>query len=103
MYLLLAGSVRIANIGVTAGPGAVLGEIGIFAPSGKRMDTAICETDVELGVIDHSRIVQLYYQNPKFGFYLIRLVIQRQEENYARLLQMSAPPSTKDPPPATVP
>jgi CRP-like cAMP-binding protein len=103
MYLVLAGSIRVAEIGVTVGPGAVLGEIGIFAPSGQRMDTAVCETPVELGVIEHDTIVQLYYQNPRFGFYLIRLVIQRLEEDYARLREASARPSAKGPPPAAAP
>jgi CRP-like cAMP-binding protein len=100
MYLVLAGSIRVADIGVTLGPGAVLGEIGIFAPSGQRMDTAVCETPVELGVIEHDKIVQLYYQNPEFGFSLIRLVIQRLEDDYARLRQAPAPPPTEGPPPA---
>jgi len=29
--------------------------------------------------------VQLYYQNPSFGFYLLKLVINRLLENYSKL------------------
>lgn len=100
MYLVLAGSVRVVDIGVTTGPGAVLGEIGIFAPSRRRMDTAVCATDVELGVVEYDRILQLYHQNPRFGFHLIRLVIQRLEEDHARLRKGSAALPSGDPPPA---
>jgi hypothetical protein len=46
MYMLLRGSVRLMNVGVTIHPGTV-SEIGIFAPSRQRMDTAICESDVD--------------------------------------------------------
>jgi hypothetical protein len=30
---------------------------------------------------DQDEVVRLYYQNPEFGFYLIRLVIRRLLEN----------------------
>jgi hypothetical protein len=49
------------------------------------MATATCETDVDLAVIANDKVLQLYHQNPKLGFYLIRLVIQRLLENYVNL------------------
>lgn len=84
MYIVLSGSVRLVDVGVTVHPGAVIGEIGIFAPSGQRMDTAICESDVELASISNDRVWQLYHQNPKFGFYLIKLVIDRLLQNFSK-------------------
>ena len=82
MYLALSGSIRLAGVGVSLGPGSVIGEIGIFSPQGQRMDTAICEADGELGVIADEKVLQLYYQNPAFGFYLVKLVTHRLLENY---------------------
>jgi len=82
MYLALRGSIRLARVGVSLGPGSVIGEIGIFSPQGQRMDTAICEADGELGVIADEKVLQLYYQNPAFGFYLVKLVTHRLLENY---------------------
>ncbi len=84
LYFILNGSIRLADVAISVGPGNVLGEIGIFAPTAERMDTAICETDVEVGVIGNDKVLQLYHQNPKLGFYLIRLVIARLLENYAK-------------------
>jgi len=82
MYLALSGSIRLAGVGVSLGPGSVIGEIGIFSPPGRRMDTAICEADGDLGVIADEKVMQLYYQNPTFGFYLVKLVTHRLLEDY---------------------
>ena len=85
MYLLLGGSIRLADVSVSLGPGSLIGEIGIFSPNGRRMDTAICEIDCDLGVIAHDKVVELYYQNPSFGFYLLRLMTHRLLQNYYKL------------------
>jgi CRP/FNR family transcriptional regulator, cyclic AMP receptor protein len=91
LYLTLSGSIRLVDIGVTVGAGSVLGEIGIFAPTRERMDTAVCETDAELGVIDHDKVWQLYHQNPRFGRYLITLVVQRLVDDYVKLRDLRLP------------
>jgi len=85
MYMLLKGSIRLMDVGVTIHPGTVIGEIGIFAPSRQRMDTAICESDVEVATISNDKVLQLYHQNPKFGFYLINLVTDRLLQNFSKV------------------
>ena len=84
MYLILEGSVRLVELDVTLGPGALLGEIGVFAPDNRRTGTAVCETAVEIGAITDAKVLQLYYQNPTFGFYMFRLVLQRMLETERR-------------------
>lgn len=84
MHLILAGSVRIVEIGVVLGPGAFVGEMGVFGPNHRRTGTAVCETEVEIGSISDQQAVQLYYQNPAFGFHLFRLVVQRVLESERR-------------------
>jgi hypothetical protein len=37
----------------------------------------VCDTDGELYHMTDEMIFQLYYQNPKLGFYLMRLVTER--------------------------
>ena len=81
MYLILKGSIRLEELGVTIGPGTLVGEIGLFAPDNRRTATAVCESDVEVGAITDQKVLQLYHQNPTFGFYLFRLVIGRMLEN----------------------
>jgi len=86
----LKGSIRLMDVGVTIHPGTVIGEIGIFAPSRQRMDTAICEGDVEVATISNDRVRQLYHQNPKFGFYLINLVTDRLLQNFSKVRSAAA-------------
>jgi CRP-like cAMP-binding protein len=51
--------------------------MGLFSSNHKRSATVVCDTDVELLAISKSNVMQLYYQNPKFGFYLVQLVTDR--------------------------
>ena len=85
LYLVFSGSVRLLDLAVEIGPGKMLGEVGIFAPTHQRMDTAVCETEVELGALATEKVLELYHQDRRFGFYLIRLVSQRLLEDYASL------------------
>jgi hypothetical protein len=85
MYLTLAGSIRLVELGLTVGAGSVLGEIGVFGPRQERMDTAVCETDAEIGVMDNDKVLELYHQNPKFGRYLMALVIKRLLDDYVKV------------------
>jgi CRP/FNR family cyclic AMP-dependent transcriptional regulator len=75
--MILSGSVRVTEIGVVLGPGSLIGEVGVFAPDRCRTGTAVCDTDVEIGSISDERLLQLYMQEPTFGLYLMRLVVQR--------------------------
>ena len=84
MSLILKGTVRLVEIGVALGPGEILGEIGVFTPDSRRTGTAVCESDVEIGVISDAKVMQLYFQNPTFGFYMFRLVVRRLLENQRR-------------------
>ena len=88
LYVMLRGSIRLVDVGVTVGSGSVLGEIGVFGPRNQRMDTAVCETDVELGAIANDKVLELFHQNPKFGRYLMTLVIQRLLDDYAKVRDM---------------
>ena len=74
LYVLAAGTVRLPDVGKTLTAGAVFGEVGLFAPNGTRSTTAVCEGDCRLYSIVKHRVLELFYQDPRFGFFLIRLV-----------------------------
>lgn len=57
--------------------------MGLFAAEGKRTFTAVCEVDSRLLTITKQKTLELYYQNPKFGMFLIRLVSDYARENAA--------------------
>jgi CRP/FNR family cyclic AMP-dependent transcriptional regulator len=89
MFYLASGTMKIVEIGKTIGPGAVLGEIGIFARDQKRTATVECVDDCEIYEISESRTKQLYFQNPAFGFAVMKVVIGRLAEN-ASVQQVAA-------------
>ena len=69
LYLLSRGSIRLPEINVLVREeGAIVGEIGLFAPTHARTTGAICETDVVALVLTEDKVLQLYYQDPRFGF-----------------------------------
>jgi len=77
LFYVASGDVRMAEIGQRVGPGELIGEIGLFSPEKKRTQTVVCVTDSELYDMTDEMIFQLYYQNPKLGFFLMRLVAER--------------------------
>jgi CRP/FNR family transcriptional regulator, cyclic AMP receptor protein len=83
-FLILSGSVRVVELGVTLGSGALLGEVGVFAPGHRRTGTAVCETDVEVGSISDEKLLQVFFEDPAFGLQLTRLVVQRMLVGEAR-------------------
>ena len=48
---------------------------------------------MEIGAITDQKVLQLYHQNPTFGFYLFRLALQRMFPRPLPPLSLSSPPS----------
>jgi len=74
---IASGEVKVQEHGQILGSGELIGEIGIFSPEKTRTQTIVCETDGELYHMTGEMIYQLYYQNPKLGFYFMRLIVER--------------------------
>ena len=79
-FYVLSGEVEIVEIHKIVGSGTLLGEIGLFTNDGRRTMTARCKTDVQSATITYDQFKELYFQNPQFGFYLLRLVVARLHE-----------------------
>ncbi len=77
MFLVQSGVLRLQNLDKELRAGDLLGEIGVLSPNNMRTDTAVCVESGELHTISQSQVLQLYFQNPEFGFFLIRLVTRR--------------------------
>jgi CRP/FNR family cyclic AMP-dependent transcriptional regulator len=74
LYLVEEGTVVFPELGRRLSKGAVFGEVGLFAPHSVRSASAVCEDDCRLYAITKEKVLELYYQNPRFGFFLIRMV-----------------------------
>ena len=75
LYIVKSGRVRFPEVAREAGPGDVFGEVGLFAPQGVRLSSAVCEEPCELAALTREKVLELYYTNPRFGLFLIRLVV----------------------------
>jgi hypothetical protein len=85
MFFVVSGRLRLRDSGVELRTGAVVGELGLLAPGRRRTQTLECTEDAELLRIGYDRVEQLYFQNPKSGFYFLRLTTARLFENLAAL------------------
>ena len=87
LYYLLDGELEVTDLNKVLKSGAVVGEIGVFAPNQLRTATIVCRTDCTLFELTESRAKQLYFQDRSFGFAVLRLIIARLVENNERLMQ----------------
>ena len=85
MYCVLEGRLRLRETGLELGPGAVVGEMGLLSPDNRRTQTLECVEAGTLLSIGYDELRQLYFQNPAFGFYFLRLTSGRLFQNMAAL------------------
>src|SRR5829696_8729981 len=74
LYVVESGRVVFPELRKQASTGEIFGEVGLFAPQQARTVTALCEEDCRLASITRDEVLELYDENPRFGFFLIRLV-----------------------------
>jgi len=85
MYFLVSGRLHLKEINLDVVPGSVVGELGMLAPERKRTQTLTCTENGAVLEISYEKIEELYYQNPKFGFFFLRLSTARLFDNIKRL------------------
>jgi len=76
MYVA-SGKLKLQGIDHSIGPGELIGEIGLFSAEKVRTMTVVCDTDCELYHMTDQQIYRLYYQNPKLGFFFMKLIVER--------------------------
>ena len=85
MFYTVSGNFLIKEIGIELPPGRILGELGFIDPNNKRTATVVSLENGEVLTITYDRLLELYFQNPEFGYYFLRLTTERLMENIARL------------------
>lgn len=85
LYFVVGGRLHLDEINIDIMPGAVVGEFGMLAPERTRTQTLTCTESGAVLEISYEKIEQLYYQNPTFGFYFLRLSTARLFDNIKRL------------------
>ena len=77
MIYLKSGTLRLVEHQEQLAPGSLIGEIGLFSPDNRRTLTVDCATDCTLYSLTTEAMAQLYYQNPKLDFHIMRLIVAR--------------------------
>ena len=85
MFLTVTGKYLVTEINVELPPGRILGELGFLTPSNKRTASVECIEDGAVLTIAYDRLLEIYFQNPEFGYYFLRLSTDRLLQNIARL------------------
>jgi CRP/FNR family transcriptional regulator, cyclic AMP receptor protein len=85
MYYSVSGRYRLSEIGIEIPAGQVFGDLGLLAPGNRRTQTIECLEDGEVLTAGYQQVKELYFQNPQFGFYFLRLTSERLFENISRL------------------
>jgi CRP-like cAMP-binding protein len=67
-----------------------MGELGFLTPDKRRTATIECIEDGQVLAITYDRLLEIYFQNPQFGYYFLVLTSQRLLENIARLEEIIA-------------
>jgi Cyclic nucleotide-binding domain len=85
MFLTVTGKFLVKEIKVELPPGRLMGELGFLSPDNKRTATVECLEDGHVLTITYEKLLEIYFQNPQFGYYFLVLTSQRLLENNARL------------------
>ena len=62
-----------------------MGEFGFLTPDNRRAATIECIEDGHVLTITYEKLLEIYFQNPQFGYYFLVLTSQRLLENISRL------------------
>lgn len=87
MHYSVSGRYRLCEMGIEIPTGHVFGDLGLLAPGNRRTQTIECIEDGEVLTATYQQVKELYFQNPQFGFYFLRLTSERLFDNIKRLEQ----------------
>src|SRR5437588_5739741 len=90
MLLTVTGRFLVKEIGVAVPPGRLMGELGFLSPDNRRTARIECTEDGQALTITYEKLLEIYFQNPQFGYYFLVLTSQRLLENISRLETMAA-------------
>ena len=95
MFYTVSGKFLVKEINVELPPGRIMGELGFIDPNNRRTGTVESLEDSAVLTITYDRLLELYFQNPEFGYYFLRLTTERLMQNIGRLEGMLAESRTK--------
>ena len=90
MLMTVTGKFLVKEFGVELPPGQLMGELGFLTPDNRRTATIECIEDGHVLTIEYEKLLEIYFQNPQFGYYFLVLTSHRLLENIGRLESIAA-------------
>lgn len=90
MFLAAKGKYRISEFNIDLRPGHIFGELGLLTSGSQRTASIECVESGHLLMISYDKVRSLYFENPEFGFYFLRLIGERLLQNQKRAEDMLA-------------
>lgn len=85
MYYIVTGTFLVGDIGVKRSAGEMMGELGFLSERNRRTQTVECIESGAVLAVTYDKLLELYFQNPEFGYYFLRLVNGRLLQNIEHL------------------
>src|SRR5262245_17448565 len=85
MFYIVSGEFMVREISVKLPAGRIVGELGFLSQNNQRTQTVECIEASEVLVITYEKLLEIYFQNPEFGYFFLRLSSERLLHNIARL------------------
>jgi Cyclic nucleotide-binding domain len=85
MFLAVKGRYRIPELNIELRPGEIFGELGLLTSERQRTQSVQCAESGHVLTISYDEVLELYFQNPEFGFHFLRITSDRLLKDVARL------------------
>ena len=77
MFLVVKGTYRVCELNKLINPGEIFGELGLLTSEQRRTQSIECIESGHVLAIAYDKVRELYFENPEFGFYFLRLTSER--------------------------
>jgi CRP-like cAMP-binding protein len=77
MFLAAKGTYRVTELNKTIKSGEIFGEMGLLTSERRRTQSVDCVESGHVLAISYDKVRELYFENPEFGFYFLRLTSER--------------------------
>jgi cyclic nucleotide-binding protein len=85
MFIAVTGRYRLPDLDKEIRAGEIFGELGLLTSENHRTQTVECVESGHVLTIRYGEVWELYFDNPEFGVYFLRLTSERLLRDVARL------------------
>jgi hypothetical protein len=89
-FVAVKGAYCVCELNKLIKPGEIFGELGLLTSEQRRTQSIECVETGHVLAITYDKVRELYFENPEFGFYFLRITSERLLHQVAMLEEMLA-------------